>query len=141
MHDAGIFHRALYAKHFFIGERDGEISFHLFDLAGAQLRKVTPYLAAQDLGCLAASVPRSFATPTNMLRFLLDYENKSRIDRSSRKLAKMIEKRRARLAVRRRFLVDPSRSFLAGRPARRKKRLKPHSKKHAAKNGPSEDRR
>ncbi len=98
LHASGVNHRDLYACHLVHTEKS---DWALLDLNRAQLRhRVPTRMLVKDLAALAASTPT--ATRTDMVRFLLAYAGKERLDPSLKRLARRtaarVERTKRRIA-------------------------------------------
>ena len=83
MHDAGLSHTALYAKHLFVEEEpDGVWSVAVIDLQQAVCRRaVSRRRRSRDLATLMVSVHPDVTTPRERWRFLLEYLATSKLSR------------------------------------------------------------
>lgn len=104
MHDAGFFHKDLYAKHIFIGQNAGPGRISVIDLQ----RMATgggESAAVRDLAGLNVSLPRRLVSRTDRLRFFEAYTAKRWPGRRDmvRQLARRIYERSLRVGARSKF--------------------------------------
>ncbi|HUW57436.1 MAG TPA: lipopolysaccharide kinase InaA family protein [Planctomycetota bacterium] len=83
MHDTGLGHTALYAKHLFVTEEpDGDWSVAVIDLQQAVCRRaVSRRRRGRDLATLLVSLPPGVTTPRERWRFLLEYLRTTKLSR------------------------------------------------------------
>ncbi len=83
MHDAGLSHKGLFAKHLFVGEQpDGSWTTAVIDLQQAgESRSVSSRRRGRDLATLMVSLLPDATTPRERWTFLLTYLDKSKLSR------------------------------------------------------------
>jgi len=103
MHNAGLTHADLFAKHLFVEEsRVGTWSVAVIDLQRAERRSsLSRRRRGRDLAALLVSLPPDVTTPRERLTFLLEYLQKSRLDRKDRAFVRRAVLPRARKFSRR----------------------------------------